>query len=140
MDDNADPTFLEAVAVGALSAGVNLPTFLALNAALFGVVLTLCATLALAHGGGRPELVPHLLALLALAAGLWALLVWLVTTVGLADARKQKRGLLSPAEEAEGEASEQQVGAGEEEEEEEAAAAAQQRTATATRRRRRRDA
>lgn len=135
--DDADPTFLEAVAVGALAAGVNLPTFLALNAALFAVVLTLCATLALAHGGGRPELVPHLLALLALAAGLWALLVWLVTTVGLADARKQKRGLLSPAEE-EGEVNEQQVGA--EEEVEEEAAAAQQRTATTTRRRRRRDA
>jgi hypothetical protein len=92
---NTSPGFLEAVAVGALSAGVNLPTFAALNAALFGVVCTLCGTLALAHRP-RPELVPHLLALLGLAAGLWALLVWLVTTVGFADARKQREELLRP--------------------------------------------
>jgi hypothetical protein len=125
-----DPSFLEAVAVGALSAGVNLPTFLALNAALGGVVLTLVATLALAHRT-RPELVPHLLALLVLATGLWALLVWLVTTVGFADARKQRRELLSPAE----------GGGGRPEEEEEQQQQQRAPTASATTtRRRRRDA
>jgi type VI protein secretion system component VasK len=125
--DNDPPGFLEAVAVGALSAGVNPPTFLALNAALLAVVLTLCATLALAHGGGRRELVPHLLALLVLATGLWALLVWLVTTVGFADARKQRRELLFEEEDQE------------EEKREEEAAAATAAAPTAAVRRRRRD-
>jgi hypothetical protein len=105
--------FFEALAVGALSAGVNLPTFLAVNAALFFLVATLVALLALSHRS-RPELVPHLLALVALTTGLWSLLVWLVTTVGFADARKQRSELFGGEEEAEEE----------EEEEEEAGAAA----------------
>jgi hypothetical protein len=87
------PGFLEAVAVGALSSGVNLPTFLALNAALFCVVLALVALLALSSRA-RPELVPHVFVLLLLATGLWGLLIWLVTTVGLEDAGKQRRELL----------------------------------------------
>lgn len=132
IDTTEDPSFLEAVAVGALSAGVNAATFLALNAALFGVVLTLVATLALAHAS-RPELVPHLFALLGLATGLWALLVWLVTTVGFADARKQRRELLSPGGE-EGGGRDEAAGT---------AATQQQRAApptAPTTRRRRRDA
>ena len=86
--------------MGALSAGVNLPTFAAVNAALFALVVALVALLALSHRS-RPELVPHLLALVALTTGLWSLLVWLVTTVGLADARAQRREVLGSAEEEE---------------------------------------
>jgi len=93
------PGFLEAVAVGALAGGVNAPTFLALNAALFCVVLALVALLALSSRA-RPELVPHVFVLLLLAAGLWGLVIWLVTTVGLEDAGKQRRELLGGGQEA----------------------------------------
>ncbi len=54
---------------------VQKPTILALNAALFGCILSLVALLALSINGA-PSLVPHVAFLLFLAVGLLFLINW----------------------------------------------------------------
>ena len=54
---------------------VQKPTILALNAALFGCILSLIALLTLSINGA-PSLVPHVAFLLFLAVGLLFLINW----------------------------------------------------------------
>lgn len=75
--------FLSQIATGALEQGVNYPTFIALNAVLFAVLLSLICLLAFALSSS-PALVPHVVVLIFLAVGLWGLMIWLVGMTGIA--------------------------------------------------------
>jgi uncharacterized membrane protein len=69
--------FFSAVAEGALQSGVNGSTYAALNGVLLLVVLSLVPLLAVALAGA-PALVPHVLALLAIALALWGCVIYVV--------------------------------------------------------------
>lgn len=77
--------FFTQVANGVFEQGVNYPTFIALNVALFAVLLSLIFLLAFALSSS-PALVPHVLVLIFLATGLWGLMIWLIGVTGLAAA------------------------------------------------------
>jgi hypothetical protein len=84
---------LEDVVTGALTSGVNVSTFVALNALLLGAVFSLAALLAVSLRSA-PALAPHAAALLVLALGLWALIGWyVVAVVGFTAPEEQRRQL-----------------------------------------------
>ncbi len=85
----ADGDWLSQFLLGTLSQGVNHPTFVILNVALFLAVLSLIALLAISVQTS-PELLPHVAVLIVLACSLWGLIIWFVGTVGLTDAQKQQ--------------------------------------------------
>lgn len=74
--------FITQIANGALEQGVNYPTFVVLNVALFAVLLSLIFLLAFALSSS-PALVPHVLVLIFLAIGLWGLMIWLIGVTGI---------------------------------------------------------
>lgn len=81
--------FFSQIASGALESGVNFPTFVAINVALFAVILSLILLLA-ASLTSNPALVPHVCALIFLAIGLWGLIIYVVNLTGLADGNQQE--------------------------------------------------
>lgn len=86
MSGAAGGGWLSDIAAGAVSSGVNLPTFVALNAALLAVILCLILLLAFSLSSpGHAFLVPHVAVLIFLAIGLWGLMIWLIGVVGLTD-------------------------------------------------------
>jgi hypothetical protein len=99
--------FAEDVVFGAVSKGVNQPTFVVLNVCLFLAVLSL-ALLLLASISSNPALTPHVAFLLFLAIGLWAAIVWFVSNIGLTDPQEQRKELFGEEQQVEGEAQQQQ--------------------------------
>ncbi|CAD7702571.1 unnamed protein product [Ostreobium quekettii] len=82
----------EDIVFGALTSGVNKPTFVCLNIVLLLCVVTLGATLLLSIAA-YPFLVPHLAFLLMLALGLWALIIWFVCNLGMTTSEQQRKEL-----------------------------------------------
>lgn len=82
--------FFSQVASGALESGVNYSTFIAINVALFAVILSLILLLA-ASLTSNPALVPHVCVLIFLAIGLWGLIVYVVNLTGLSDCAQQQQ-------------------------------------------------
>jgi predicted MFS family arabinose efflux permease len=76
--------FINDIAVGAVTQGTNLPTFILLNCCLLAVVFCLIFLLAFSLTA-NPALVPHVLVLIFLAIGLWGLMIWLIGVVGVVD-------------------------------------------------------
>lgn len=85
-------SWAEDLVYGAVTRGVNQPTFAALNLVLLLAVLSL-ALLLIASIYSNPALVPHVAFLLFLAVGLWASIVWLVGNLGLTDSAEQRKEL-----------------------------------------------
>jgi hypothetical protein len=85
-------SWAEDVAFGAISKGVNQPTFVVLNICLLLAVLSL-AFLLFASIATNPALVPHVAFLLFLAIGLWGAIVWFIGNIGLTDAQEQRKEL-----------------------------------------------
>lgn len=84
---------LEDVLTGAVTNGVNLSTFIVLNALLLVAVLSLASLLVLSLSGA-PAAAPHCGALLLLALGLWASIDWyVICVIGFADPEQQRRQL-----------------------------------------------
>jgi ABC-type transport system involved in multi-copper enzyme maturation permease subunit len=85
-------SWAEDVLFGAVSQGVNHPTFVVLNVCLLLAVLSL-ASLLVASIASNPALVPHVAFLLFLAIGLWAAIVWFVSNIGFTDPQEQRKEL-----------------------------------------------
>jgi hypothetical protein len=81
--------FIADVATGALSPGTNIATFIALNVVLLLVIFSLIVLLAFSLTA-NPALVPHVLVLIFLAIGLWALMIWLIGVVGVVTTDQQQ--------------------------------------------------
>lgn len=94
------------IAYGAISSGVNLPTHVAVNVIL-GLAFLSLLTLLAASVATQPWLVPHVIVLLLLAAGLWASINWFIAQTGIVDASQQRKELFGE------EAGEKEEGAGE---------------------------
>jgi hypothetical protein len=81
---------------GAITSGVNLPTHIAVNVILGLAFSSLLALLA-ASVATKPWLVPHVLVLLVLAAGLWISINWFISQTGLVDSSEQRKQLFGEA-------------------------------------------
>lgn len=109
------------VLVGALTSGVNKPTYVLLNiisAATFASVL-LWLVLSI-HS--NPALVPHLAFMLFLAGGLWISTNFFVNNIGLVDAQEQHEQLFGSNKEGESTEKKEDESAGKEPREDEHAA------------------
>jgi hypothetical protein len=76
--------FINDVAAGALTVGVNFSTFVAVQFVLLLAIFSLIILLALSFTA-YPFLVPHVVVLIFLAVGLWGLMIWLVGMTGLQE-------------------------------------------------------
>lgn len=95
--------WLDDIFVGALGSGVNAPTWVLLNVVIGAAFLSLLVLLV--HSIYRnPVLTPHVIVLLVLALGLWISINWLISNIGLTDAKEQQKELFGEgAKAAEGE-------------------------------------
>ncbi len=84
--------FITDIFVGALSTGVNHPTFIVLNVICAFAVLSLLGLLASSFKK-YPELTPHVVVLLLFAFGLWASVNFVISQLGLVDAKEQQKEL-----------------------------------------------
>ncbi len=85
-------SWVEDLAYGAITNGVNHPTFAALNVVLLLAVLSLTFLL-FTSIQTNPALVPHAAFLLFLAIGLWAAIIWFISNIGLTDSEQQRKQL-----------------------------------------------
>jgi hypothetical protein len=85
-------SWAEDLVYGAITNGVNHPTFAALNVVLLLAVLSL-AFLLFTSIQTNPALVPHAAFLLFLAIGLWAAIIWFISNIGLTDSEQQRKQL-----------------------------------------------
>jgi len=81
--------FLGDIAVGAVSPGTNIATFIALNVVLLLVIISLIPLLAYSLTS-NVALLPHVLVLIFLAVGLWGLMIWLIGVVGVVKTEEQQ--------------------------------------------------
>lgn len=85
------------VALGAITKGVNRPTWLVINAAVFFLWLTLAGLLYLSFSNAELAwLVPHAGAMLGLCTILGALVNWFIASMGLTTAEDQEKSLMEP--------------------------------------------
>lgn len=91
--------FINDIAVGAITQGTNLPTFILLNVILLTVLFCLIFLLAFSLTA-NPALVPHVLVLIFLAVGLWGLMIWLIGVVGVVNSSSSSKGGEGPEQEA----------------------------------------
>lgn len=84
--------WLEDIANGAITQGVNQPTLLVLNGCLGLTVLSLVLLL-LVSINSAPALAPHAAVLLVLALALWVAINLFIGSVGLVSAEDQQREL-----------------------------------------------
>ncbi|KAL6759581.1 hypothetical protein V8C86DRAFT_2571488 [Haematococcus lacustris] len=81
--------------VGAITAGVNLPTHICINVVLAcafaSLLLLLVASLILP---GSAWLAPHVVVLLVLATGLWVSINWYISNIGIVSPEEQQQQLL----------------------------------------------
>jgi hypothetical protein len=90
------------VLIGAISSGVNKPTWLLLNLALAFLWLTLAVSLYFAATSTDPAvtwLTPHAAVMLGLCTFLAVLVNWFVANTGLTSRDEQERSLASKVEE-----------------------------------------
>lgn len=87
------------VALGAITQGVNRPTWLVINAAVFFLWLTLAGLLYLSFTNAELAwLAPHAGAMLGLCTILGALLNWFIASIGLTSAEEQEKSLIAQDE------------------------------------------
>lgn len=91
-------SWLQQLAEGALTEGVNGVTFIALNGILLLAVLSLLALLFISIAS-YPPLVPHAVFLLVLALVLWGLIIWFISNVGLVDSKPSAEAAAAAGEE-----------------------------------------
>lgn len=101
-------SWAEDLVYGAITNGVNHPTFAALNVVLLLAVLSL-AFLLFTSIQTNPALVPHAAFLLFLAIGLWAAIIWFISNIGLTDSEQQRKQLFGEEKEQEKEQDEAKV-------------------------------
>lgn len=83
------------VALGAITQGVNRPTWLVINAAVFFLWLTLAGLLYLSFSNLELAwLVPHAGVMLGLCTILGALVNWFIASMGLTTAEDQEKSLM----------------------------------------------
>ncbi|KAI4312203.1 hypothetical protein MLD38_037042 [Melastoma candidum] len=82
-----------AVLLGALAPGVNGPTWNALKATFLMLGVCLALMLGFAFAGGDPWLTVHVVFLVAIAGGLFALLSWFTAQTGLVSIEHQMKEL-----------------------------------------------
>jgi len=87
-------TWWDAIAVGAITGGVNNPTLVALNAVLLALVLSLLFLFGVVWSYGN-YVTLHVAILLVLAAGLIVLINWFVSEIGLVPSSQQASELVS---------------------------------------------
>uniref|UniRef100_A0A7N0R985 Transmembrane protein n=1 Tax=Kalanchoe fedtschenkoi TaxID=63787 RepID=A0A7N0R985_KALFE len=88
----------QAVLLGALSPGVNAPTWAALQSALLMLAVCLAAMLGLAFSSSDSWMVLHVALLVSIAGGLFLLLSWFLAETGLVTVEHQMKEMgLDPA-------------------------------------------